>query len=280
MSRTVLVTGAGSGLGRAMALRYAAAGCQVGCADIRLERAEETRALVEAAGGRALAFHVDVGDDASWDALRSAVEACWPRLDVLVNNAGVASGGDAVAVPIADWRWMLEINLLGVVRGCATFVPAMRAARHGTVVNIASFAALAGAPGLASYTVAKAGVVALSESLRGELAADGIQVSVACPSFFRTNLLQNFRAPDDRMRRVADRLMEASPHSADDIARRIIDAVARGRFLVLPTARERWLWRLKRWLPETYHRRLVAAIAAKRRRMGSSMADEDRGARA
>jgi len=265
MSRTVLITGAGSGLGRALALRYAAAGCQVGCADIVFERAEQTRALVEDAGGRALAFTLDVADDASWEALREALLACWDRVDVLVNNAGVASGGGAAEVAIDDWRWMLEINLLGVVRGCRSLVPQMRAQDGGTILNIASFAALAGAPGLASYTVAKAGVVALSESLRGELAGHGIQVSVACPSFFRTNLLENFRAPDDSMKRVASRLMENARESADDIAAAIFAQVEGGRFLVLPTRRERWLWRLKRWAPEFYHRRLLAAIVDKRR---------------
>lgn len=265
MTRTVLITGAGSGLGRALALRYARAGYQVGCADIVVERAEQTRALVEAEGGRAIAFAVDIADDASWEALRQAVHACWQRLDVLVNNAGVASGGAAADVPIEDWRWMLEINLLGVVRGCRAFVPAMQAQGGGTILNIASFAALAGAPGLASYTVAKAGVLALSESLRGELADAGIQVSVACPSFFRTNLLENFRAPDESMKRMAGKLMETARESAEDIAAAVFAQVERGRFLVLPTRRERWLWRFKRWAPELYYRRLVGAIAAKRR---------------
>lgn len=264
MQRTVLITGAGSGLGRALALRHARAGWAVGCADIRLDRAEATCAAIAQAGGQALALHVDIAEEASWVALRDGLLQRWARLDRLVNNAGVASGGDAVDVPLADWRWMLEINLLGVVRGCHSFVPQLRAQGGGSIVNIASFAALAGAPGLASYTVAKAGVLALSESLRGELAADGIAVSVACPAFFRTNLLENFRGPDAGVRRVAERLMQSARESADDIAGAVFDQVERGRFLVVPTARERWLWRLKRWAPELYHRQLLAMIARKR----------------
>lgn len=264
-ARTVLVTGAGSGLGRALALRYAADGWHVACADILRERAHETRALVQAAGGTALDFHLDITEEASWEALRAQLEQHWPRLDMLVNNAGVASAGAACDVPLEDWRWVLEVNLLGVVRGCRTFVPRMRAQRAGSIVNIASFAGLACAPGMASYTVAKAGVVALSESLRGELGSCGLQVSVVCPSFFRTNLLENFRAPDDDMRRVASRLMDRARHSADDIAASVQAQVARGRFLVIPTRRERWLWRLKCWAPEFYHRRLLRAVGAQRR---------------
>lgn len=264
MQRTVLITGAGSGLGRALALRHARAGWSVACADIHLDRARDTCAAITADGGEALALPLDIADDASWEALREALAAHWPRLDRLVNNAGVSGGGDAADVAMDDWRWMLDINLLGVVRGCRCFVPQLRAQGGGSILNIASFAALAGAPGLASYTVAKAGVLALSESLRGELAAHGIAVSVACPAFFPTRLLENFRAPDERVRQVAERLMAASRDSADGIAAAVFDAVERGRFLVLPTARERWLWRLKRWAPEFYHRRLLAAIHAQR----------------
>jgi|SRR5690606_22024652 len=264
MQRTVLITGAGSGLGRALALCHARAGWAVACADIRLDRAQETRDGIVAAGGRALALPLDVADDASWEALRAALLDAWPRLDRLVNNAGVSGGGDAADVAMDDWRWMLDINLLGVVRGCRCFVPQLRAQGGGSILNIASFAALAGAPGLASYTVAKAGVLALSESLRGELAGDGISVSVACPAFFQTRLLENFRAPDAGIRKAAERLMAASRDSADEIAAALFAALERGRFLIVPTARERWLWRLKRLAPGFYHRRLMAALRARR----------------
>ena len=274
MSQTVLITGAGSGLGRALAHHYARAGWCVGCADIREDRADQTRAQIEAAGGRALAFPVDIGDEASWSRLRDAVLSSFRHLDLLVNHAGGAGAGEVDAIPIDDWRWMLEINLLGVVRGCQAFGPHFRERRAGAILNVASFAALAGAPGLASYSVAKAGVVTLSESLRGELESVGVRVSVACPSFFQTNLLESFRAPDERMRRVADKLMKTSSIDADGIAARLAEGVARGRFLIIPTARERWLWRLKRWLPGAYHRLLVRSIAGKRK----ALAVDDTGA--
>ncbi len=261
----VVITGAGSGLGRELALRYARAGWRVAVADIDATRAAAVAAEVRALGTDAAPFPVDVGDDASLQALRDAVRAHFGGVDHVVNNAGVASAGDVVDTALADWRWMLEINLLGVVRGCRAFVPDLVAQGRGHVVNIASFAGLAGAPGLASYSVAKAGVVALSESLRAEMALHrtGVGVSVVCPAFFQTNLLQNFRGPE-AARAMAGRLMQRSADSAAGVAARIFDAVAAGRFLVLPTAQEPLRWRLKRWLPEVYFRKLIATIAAQR----------------
>ncbi|TDR47818.1 NADP-dependent 3-hydroxy acid dehydrogenase YdfG [Tahibacter aquaticus] len=259
----VLITGGGSGLGRALALRYARAGWRAGLADISLERAESVAAEIRALGGEADSFSVDVASDEAVLALRDEVMARWGGLEHLYNNAGVSSAGNLLQTPMTDWRWMLEINLLSVVRGCQAFLPEMLRQGSGHVVNTASFAGLAGAGGLSSYSVAKAAVVTLSETLRAELAlADSrVGVSVVCPSFFRTNLLQNFRGPD-ASRQMAQKLMENAAENADDIAAAIFDAVMAGRFLIVPTALERMRYRLKRWLPEFYFGRLVAALKA------------------
>ncbi len=260
-AQRVLITGGGSGLGRAIALRYASAGWRIGLADISLERAEAVAAEARALGVQADAFHVDVSSDSSVLALRDDVTARWGGVDHLYNNAGVSSGGSLLQTSIDDWRWMLDINLLSVVRGCQAFLPGMVAQGTGHIVNTASFAGLAGAGGLSSYSVAKAGVVTLSETLRAELAlADSaVRVSVVCPSFFRTNLLENFRGPE-RARGMAHKLMEKAGETADDIARLVVDAVMAGRFLIIPTAPERTRWRIKRFLPEFYFRKLVAAL--------------------
>jgi NAD(P)-dependent dehydrogenase (short-subunit alcohol dehydrogenase family) len=252
----VVITGAGSGLGRALAQRYAAAGHPVACADIRLDRAEETVALL--GGGPHAAFPCDIADEASMMALADSVQARYGVAEVLVNNAGVASGGTMEDSSLDEWRWMLDLNVLGVVRGTKAFLPAMRAAGRGRIINVASIAGLAAAPGIMSYGTAKAAVVALSEQLRAELHDHGIRVHVVCPGFFRTNLTENFRG-DPRFRALADRLMDRARERAEDIAAEVHRQSEAGRFLILPTRRERWLWRLKRWLPETYFRRLVAA---------------------
>lgn len=260
--RKVLITGAGSGLGLALAQRHAARGDTVACVDVVAERAEAARIALPGSGH--LAFTANVGDDASMDALREAVLARWDAPDVLVNNAGIASGGTLLEAPMAEWREVLEINLLGVVRGCRAFLPGMLVRRSGRILNIASFAALAGAPAIMSYGVAKAGVVTLSEQLRAELHGSGVGVSVACPSFFRTNLLENWRGSAG-MRETAGRLMARSADDPERVADGIFAGAERGEFLILPTRNEPLRWRLKRWFPELYFRRLMASVAQRSR---------------
>jgi NADP-dependent 3-hydroxy acid dehydrogenase YdfG len=256
MSQTrVLITGAGSGLGRALARRYARAGCEVCAADLREDRAQETVAAL--GGDPHWAVSCDIGSDAAMERLRDTVLARWPQLDVLINNAGVASGGSLLTSSMDEWHWMLNLNLLGVVRGCRMFAPAMIERGAGHIINTASFAGLAGAPGIMTYGVAKAGVVMLSEQLRAELHDQGVRVSVVCPSFFRTNLTENFRG-DPRMLAVANTMMDQAVETADDIATAVFERAAAGTFLIIPTAAERWRWRIKRWLPKVYFRQLIA----------------------
>jgi NAD(P)-dependent dehydrogenase (short-subunit alcohol dehydrogenase family) len=257
--RKVLITGAGSGLGRSLAMRYAAAGCAVASADIVLERAAETVALLPGEGH--VAFVVDVGSDASFDALHDAINVRFGALDVLINNAGIASGGPMAETTMAEWREVLEINLLGAVRGCRAFLPRMLERGRGQVLNIASFAGLAGAPSIMTYGVSKASVVALSEQLRAEVHGTGVSVSVACPSFFQTSLLQNWRG-SARMKGYAERMMTRGTDTLDSVADNIFAAAERGDFLILPTRAEPMRWRIKRWFPDFYFRRLTRAVAA------------------
>lgn len=253
-SRRVLITGAGSGLGLALAQRYARAGARVACVDLLGERAEAARAALPGEGH--LALTADVGDDASMQALHDAVVTTWGGLDVLINNAGIASAGAMVETTMEEWRRILEIDLLGVVRGCRLFLPAMLEAGRGQILNTASFAGLAGAPGIMSYGVAKAGVVMLSEQLRAELHGSGVRVGVICPAFFRTNLVDTAIA-DDRTKARILRLMEKSPDTVDSVADTVFAAAERGEFLIIPTRREPGYWRMKRWLPGMYFKMLL-----------------------
>ncbi len=256
--KRVLITGAGSGLGRALAFRFAENGWRVACADIRLDRAQDTVRLITGFGVGAMALNVDVGDDASVDEMRDEVLAAWEGVDVVVNNAGVASAGALAQTSLDDWRWTLNINLMGVVRGCRAFVPVMIEQGQGHIVNIASFAGIANAPRMAAYSASKAGVISLSECLRGELALanSAVRVSVVCPAFFQTNLMDTSRAPNAD-KAMASKLMANSKDAADDVAARIYRGVQRGDFLILPTQAEPMRWRIKRFAPELFFRKLV-----------------------
>ena len=256
-ARVAIVTGASRGIGAAIARRLARDGMQVvvNYASGR-EAADALVASILADGGAAIAVKANVADAGDVQALFAAAEAAFGGVDVLVNNAGIATGGRMVDTTMAEWHNVIEVNLLGVVRGCRLFLPGMVAAGHGQVINTASFAGLAGAPNIMSYGVTKAAVVALSEQLRAEVQDKGIGVSVVCPSFFRTNLLESWQG-NDRMKAYADKMMANSPDTLDSVADAAFAAAERGQFLILPTHKSPMLWRLKRWLPDFYFRNML-----------------------
>jgi NAD(P)-dependent dehydrogenase (short-subunit alcohol dehydrogenase family) len=247
----IVITGGGSGLGRALALEYARAGWRVAVLDRDGASAEAVAAEVEEAGGKALAFACDVTDAAAVGDASAAIRRGWRGLDVLVNNAGIAGSGTVVDTPDDDWRRIMEVNLFGVVAVCRAFVPAMIRAGAGHVVNVASAAGFVSPPGVAAYNVSKAGVISLSETLRVELAPHGIGVSVVCPSFFKTNLLDDFTGSEES-RQMAQRLMEKSPLNADDVARMIRRGVQKRDFMIVPHAEARGILLLKRLAPDFF----------------------------
>lgn len=256
--RTAVISGAGSGLGAAMARRLAAAGWRVAVTDQHAERAAAVAA--ELAGDGHFAEPLDVTDSAAWAALAERVDAEFGRLDALINNAGVATGGMLGDTPLEDWQWVLDIDLMGVVRGCHHFVERFREQRFGHIVNVASWAGLAAAPGIASYGTAKAGVVALSEMLRAELHPHGVQVSVLCPAFVTTGLTETMRAPDSSYAERVQRWMQRSGVSADDVAGIVLRALDKPRFLLLTHPETRWQYRLKRLFPSLYFRMLMKTM--------------------
>lgn len=258
----VLVTGAGSGLGLALAQRYARDDAQLLCVDLDAARAQAAASSLHGDGH--LAFQADVGDDDSMAALKAQVEAAVGGIDVLLNNAGIASGGPLLGTDMAEWRRLIEIDLLSVVRGTLAFLPGMVERGRGHIVSTASFAGLAGAPGIMSYGVAKAGVVAFSEQLRAEMHGTGVAVSVLCPSFFRSNLLENFHG-DTEVRSLAVRMMERSPDTLETVADAAYAALKARAFLVLPTKHEPMRWRIKRWFPDWYFNKLIETAGAMRR---------------
>ena len=255
--RRVLITGAGSGLGLALAQRYARSGARVACVDLIPERVEAARNALPGQGH--IGLIADVGDDDSMQALFDQIQKEWGGVDVLINNAGIASGGPMTETTMEEWRKLIEVDLFSVVRGCRLFLPGMLAAGKGQILSTASFAGLASAPGIMTYGVAKAGVVALSEQLRAEVFDKGILVGVICPSFFRTNLIDT-AVGSDKVRKMALKLMDTSPDTCDSVADNVFSAAERGKFLIIPTKREPMRWRLKCWFPNIYFKMLTGMV--------------------
>jgi NAD(P)-dependent dehydrogenase (short-subunit alcohol dehydrogenase family) len=261
----VLITGGASGFGRALAALYAARGDLVLVTDVHAEL-DPQQLPAAGPGGEVHYLQLDVRDESDWEKSRAWVEEHWGGLDLLFNNAGVAAGGRIDRLDLADWQWIIDINLLGVVRGCRTFVPLFKQQRRGRIVNTASMAGLVHPPTMSSYNAVKAAVVALSETLLHELSPYGVQVSVVCPSFFRTNLHESLRGSDPEMEQSAVHLITGSKRDAATIAARAVKQIDRGRYLVLTHPEANLAWRSKRFVPAAYHRtmsRLARTIAAK-----------------
>jgi len=251
-----IVTGGASGLGRAIAQELTARGWTV--------------ARVDLAGpnwppaGSALETVLDVRDAAGWKALHDRLRAEWPVLDLLVNAAGVGAAAAVGSLPEAQWRRVLDTNLLGTALGCETFVPWLREhPRRSYLVNIASIAGLVAPPSLAAYGASKAGVVALSDAIAAEVPRGRPCVTVACPGFFRSGLLETWHFAGETTMREAHRRMNGAWWTSERVARRVLAAAGRNRRYLVVGVQARWLWRLKRLAP----RATTAAFRAAYRRL-------------
>lgn len=250
-----VVTGAGSGIGRAFALELARRGGRLVCADIKLDTAQETAQLIADSGGEAFAVACDVGRLESVQALaQQAPELLGTPVDLVINNAGIGIGGKQIGeFGIDDWRATMDVNLWGVIHGCHVFTPQLRQLGRGGILNVASTASFAAAPGMGPYNVTKAAVLALTETLAAELAGSGVRVSALCPTFVKTNILRDGRI-EAGVTRLAARLMSLTGVDASRVARQALDALDRGQLYMLPQFDARMIWRLKRLMPESYGR--------------------------
>jgi NAD(P)-dependent dehydrogenase (short-subunit alcohol dehydrogenase family) len=254
--RVAVVTGAASGIGRALAEALARAGSAVVVADLDATEAEAVAAGIRAAGGDALAVGVDVSDAAAVAQLAATTVECFGRVDVLCNNAGVSTFNMMRDQTLDDWRWVFSVDLWGVVNGLHSFLPIMR--EQGTaahIVNTASIAGLlSGVAFIGPYAATKAAVVSISETLVQELAIEesSIGVSVLCPSSVDTKVMESERGRPSALGvehrtemaesvRLAIRDSFTGPTglTPTQVAERVLDAIRAKRFWIITHAGER-----------------------------------------
>jgi short-subunit dehydrogenase len=254
--KRAFITGAGSGLGLEIARALGEDGWALGLFDRNLERLTAVEGDLAAAGVAVLAYPGDVTHADELTVAVNSFAGTNDGLDIMINNAGVAASGSLMEVPLDDWRWAIEINLMGVVHGCRAAIPHLQRNGTGLLINVASAAAFGSVPGMIPYSATKAAVLSLSESLIGELRGIGTQVSVVMPSFFESNLLESFRGPSETRQR-AHALMKASGYSAARAAGDVLRAAAKGKSHIVLPGSTRWLWALKRWMPSLFLNQLL-----------------------
>lgn len=250
--KKILITGAGSGIGKATSLTLAGLDATLILTDLNPEAVEQTATEARSRGANGADTHiVDVADWDDMQAMAAKVHRKHGALDILINNAGVGLAGDFLSTTIEDWQWVLGINLMGVVHGCKLFAPAMVAKGHGHIVNLASAAGYYAAPDMSAYSASKHAVLGLSESLRAELASQGVGVSAICPGVINTGIVAS-----SRMRGAAGDAQDSivafyrkRNYGPELVADAIVSAIRHNR-AVVPVSPEAWvMYGAKRFAP-------------------------------
>ena len=266
--KVAVITGGASGLGRAMAERFARAGMSIVLADVEPNALAKAEAEMKAAGAKVIGVRTDVSKAAEVEALAQQTLAAFGGVHLVANNAGVAEGGNVWDNTVADWEWVLGVNLWGVIHGVRVFTPIMLAqGSEGHIVNTASVAGLLSPPGMGIYSVSKHAVVALSECLHQDLAqkTDKVKCSVLCPAYVPTGIADSGRnrpaaLSETRHKSAADLALDANLKkavqsgklTAADVAEKVYQAVRDERFYILthPKIKPSIQWRMEDILQE------------------------------
>ncbi|WP_394221118.1 SDR family oxidoreductase [Alteromonas gracilis] len=266
----IVITGGATGLGRAIAVHWAkkVAGLDVCIADINEERGNNAVAELSSLGANAFYIHCDITSDSDVRALTQTVESRWGTVDLVFNNAGVATGGSLLDETPEQWQWVFDINVLGMVRVTRAFVPLMRKQGCGYFVNIASQAGLTPIPYMGSYNAVKAAVVSFSETMKLELGPDNIDVSVVCPSFFKTNLDESMRSSNPASHKMINKFFAKADMTKEEVAESIYQQVSKKQFLILTHKLGKRAFILKKLLPmQRYINNMLAQTKSMKRAM-------------
>ena len=248
----VVITGAASGIGRGLALAFAKERCTILLADINEAGLNKTCEMVRQAGGNPDVFLCDVS---KLDDVMRMADHCfktWGKVDILVNNAGVASVGIMGDIPIKNWEWIVSINFWGVVYGCHAFVPMMKKQGCGHIVNVASIAGIISSAEMSPYNATKAATISISETLKSELAPYKIGVTVLCPTFIKTNLMETMRYTDEFQKQCSVTGVENAKWTPEMIAALVINAVKKNKLYVVPQMAAKIIWISKRISPSAF----------------------------
>lgn len=252
MHSSVLITGGASGLGRELAKRWAKAGAKVCIADVNEQRALEVLEEIKLLGVEAVFELCDITDESHIARVKQSLIEKWQQVDLVINNAGIASADSLEDEDISQWQQILEINLLGAVKVTKAFAPLFKQQGGGYFLNIASQAGITPIPKMGSYNASKAALVSFSETMYLELLDDNIGISVMCPGFFKTNLKESLKTKSAALAKVLDKMMERATVTSEEVAEVAFRGVANREFMILSHAEGKKALRIKRWLPNFY----------------------------
>jgi NAD(P)-dependent dehydrogenase (short-subunit alcohol dehydrogenase family) len=255
--KRVLITGANSGFGKAMAMHFGRQGWRVAVTGRRPDAVHAAADDVRRAGApEVLEMTIDVSKPDDFAAAAARIEAQWGGLDILVNNAGIIDSAKLQDITLEQWHRIMDINLWGVIHGCHAFIPMFIRQNSGYVLNMASSAGLFSLPEMAHYSVPKAAVIALSETMRAELARYSIGVTVSCPAAFASDILNKEGVDVGRSvtLRALDKDAQSGRHTSESVAAHAIRNMERGHLYDIAHDSMELLWFVKRLMPETiYH---------------------------
>lgn len=223
-------------------------------ADCDRQAADNVAAGLESLGGKAIGYRLDVADVGAWVDFRDHLQAEWPRLDLLVNNAGILATGTVDACASDDLRRLVEVNLLGMMYGCHTMLPWLRQSRSPAlpcgVINTASIFAAVSPPGFAAYNATKAGVLSLTETLRGELRPFGLGATAVLPGATPTQLFVRASYASANHVDLCRQFVENSRITPEQVASEALRGATRGKLYVVVGGRAKLYWHLKRFAPQ------------------------------